>query len=273
MAKSGELVVPRVSGWLWLYDPPLYHWVALAFGSCSSSCSSSTPGARLASGAFMLAAFWLIYRAARDWVIDEDRARERLRRLLLLLGCVGLLVHAHEALPELATLAALCGAFAALPQPRDAPARRRASRSASRLARRLLVELDRARGTWPRGGRGAFRLRPSGARATALLSSASSSGSRSPSRARWPLALYHALAGALHAMVGARRRGRRAASAANLRYFLVTAAGSRGRRGRSRCGRCGRCAAASREPRLFVPFAASADHAGARSVSGGRRRT
>ena len=34
---------------------------------------------------------------------------------LLLLGCVGLIVHSHEAVPELAALAALCGAFAALP--------------------------------------------------------------------------------------------------------------------------------------------------------------
>jgi hypothetical protein len=34
--------------------------------------------------------------------------------MLLVLGSVGLIVHAHEAVPELATLAALCGAFAAL---------------------------------------------------------------------------------------------------------------------------------------------------------------
>ena len=31
------------------------------------------------------------------------------------LGCLGLVVHAHEALPELASLAAMCGALAALP--------------------------------------------------------------------------------------------------------------------------------------------------------------
>jgi 4-amino-4-deoxy-L-arabinose transferase-like glycosyltransferase len=36
--------------------------------------------------------------------------------MLLLLGCVGLMVHAHEAVPELATLAALCGALAVLPR-------------------------------------------------------------------------------------------------------------------------------------------------------------
>jgi len=114
MAKSGELVVPRVSGWLWLNDPPLYHWVALAFGRLFQGMIEFHSGARLASGAFMLAAFWLIYRAARDWIRGEDRPATASAAMLLLLGSVGLMVHAHEAVPELATLAALCGAFAAL---------------------------------------------------------------------------------------------------------------------------------------------------------------
>jgi hypothetical protein len=35
--------------------------------------------------------------------------------MLLLLGSIGLIVHAHEALPELASLAAICGALATLP--------------------------------------------------------------------------------------------------------------------------------------------------------------
>ena len=114
MAKSGELVVPRVGGWLWLNDPPLYHWVALAFGSALQYVIEFASGARLASGAFMLLAFWLAYRAGRDWVITQDRAASGSAAMLLVLGSVGLIVHAHEAVPELATLAALCGAFAAL---------------------------------------------------------------------------------------------------------------------------------------------------------------
>jgi 4-amino-4-deoxy-L-arabinose transferase-like glycosyltransferase len=114
MAKSGELVVPRVSGWLLLNDPPLYHWVALAFGSVFQYVIEFHSGARLASGAFVLLAFWLIYRAGRDWVITQDRAASASAATLLLLGSVGLMVHSHEAVPELATLAALCGAFAAL---------------------------------------------------------------------------------------------------------------------------------------------------------------
>src|SRR4029077_6662110 len=89
-------------------------WVALAFASVLQYVIEFHSGARLASGAFMLAAFWLIYRAGRDWVITQDRAASASAAMLLLLGCVGLIVHAHEAVPELAPLAALCGACAAL---------------------------------------------------------------------------------------------------------------------------------------------------------------
>jgi 4-amino-4-deoxy-L-arabinose transferase-like glycosyltransferase len=112
MARSGEFIVPRVSGLLWLNDPPLYHWAAAAFGSALQSLTEFHAAARLASGAFVLLAFWLIYRAARAW---GDSATG-IAAMLLLLGSVGLMVHAHEAVPELATLAALCGALASLPR-------------------------------------------------------------------------------------------------------------------------------------------------------------
>jgi 4-amino-4-deoxy-L-arabinose transferase-like glycosyltransferase len=121
MAKSGEYIVPHVSGWIWLADPPLYHWVALVFGRLLQFLLELHSGARLASGAFVLAAFWLIYRAARDWSADEDRRATGSAALLVLLGSVGLMVHAHEAVPELAALAALCGAFAALPRAASRP--------------------------------------------------------------------------------------------------------------------------------------------------------
>jgi 4-amino-4-deoxy-L-arabinose transferase-like glycosyltransferase len=111
MAKSGDYIVPRAGGWLWLNDPPLYHWVALAFGRALQSVLEFHAAARLASGAFVLAAFWLIYRAASQWT---DRVTAT-AAMLLLLGSVGLMVHAHEAVPGLAMLAALCGALAALP--------------------------------------------------------------------------------------------------------------------------------------------------------------
>ncbi|HWD22435.1 MAG TPA: glycosyltransferase family 39 protein [Burkholderiales bacterium] len=117
MATSGDYIVPRVGGWLWLTDPPLYHWVALAFGKALQPLLEFHAAARLASGAFVLAAFALIYRAASRWT-DRTTAAAA---MLLLLGSVGLMVHAHEAVPELAMLAALCGALAALPRAASHP--------------------------------------------------------------------------------------------------------------------------------------------------------
>jgi 4-amino-4-deoxy-L-arabinose transferase-like glycosyltransferase len=115
MATSGDLVVPRIAGELWLYDQPLYHWIALACGKLFSGFLEFHAAARLASGVFVAAAFVLIYLAARQWSDPELRRTSGCGALLMLLGCIGLLVHAHEALPELASLAAMCGALAALP--------------------------------------------------------------------------------------------------------------------------------------------------------------
>src|SRR3954465_8336317 len=118
MATSGDLIVPRVAGVPWLSEQPLYHWVALVFGKLFGWAFQFHAAARIASGVFVAAAFMLIYRAEREWTAQEDPDTRRTAAgaaFLILLGCMGLLVHAHEALPELAALAAMCGALAALP--------------------------------------------------------------------------------------------------------------------------------------------------------------
>jgi len=115
MAEGGTPLVPRIAGTPWLFDPPLYHWIALAFGKALQFILEFHSAARLASGALVLVAFFLIYLAARDWAPKEDRRVHGAAAMLVLLGSIGLVVHAHEALPELAALAALCGALAVLP--------------------------------------------------------------------------------------------------------------------------------------------------------------
>ena len=116
MNVGGTPLVPRIAGMPWLFDPPLYHWLALGFGLVLQYVMEFHAGARLASGALVLGAFFLIYLAARDWAKPEDDRRVHgAAAMLLLLGSIGLIVHAHEALPELAGLAALCGALATLP--------------------------------------------------------------------------------------------------------------------------------------------------------------
>jgi 4-amino-4-deoxy-L-arabinose transferase-like glycosyltransferase len=115
MSAGGTPLVPRIAGNPWLFDAPLYHWLALAFGSVFQLVMEFHSGARLASGALVLAAFWLIYLAARNWAKpDEDRRVHGAAAMLVLLGSIGLIVHAHEALPELAALTAMCAAFATL---------------------------------------------------------------------------------------------------------------------------------------------------------------
>jgi len=122
MAATGELLVPRVAGALWMFDPPLYHWVAAAFGGAFQMLLPFHEAARLASGVFVALAFFFVWRAARDWEPEtERRPSTSAAAMLLVLGAVGLMVHAHEALPELAGLAALCGAVAALPHATHRP--------------------------------------------------------------------------------------------------------------------------------------------------------
>jgi 4-amino-4-deoxy-L-arabinose transferase-like glycosyltransferase len=122
MAISGDAIVPRIGDLVWLADPPLYHWFAAAFGWLFQRLLEFHAAARLASGVFMLAALWLLHVAARDWSLGEERsATTSAGAPLLLLGSVGMIVHAHEALPELPALAALCGALAVLPYAADRP--------------------------------------------------------------------------------------------------------------------------------------------------------
>jgi 4-amino-4-deoxy-L-arabinose transferase-like glycosyltransferase len=130
MALRGDLVVPHVAGILWLEDAPLYHWVALLFGMVFRFVMEFHAAARLASGVFVALALAFMYRAGRAWTEHEATRRTNgdgpiagAAAMLLLLGAVGLMVHAHEALPELAALAATCGAFAALPSAAARPLR------------------------------------------------------------------------------------------------------------------------------------------------------
>lgn len=124
MAVSGDFIVPHIAGRPWLEDGPLYHWFAVAFGLVLRWLMEFHSAARLASGAFVAAALALVYHAGREWTEhDADRPTAGAAAMLILMGCVGLMVQAHEAVADLAALAALCGAFAALPYARARPVR------------------------------------------------------------------------------------------------------------------------------------------------------
>ena len=133
MHLSGDWTVPRLAGEPWLDDPPFFHWLALVFAKLFGSVLGFHNAVRLASGLAMLTALWFIYLAARHSALPISTAGRfsetdlPARRgdgaggMLLLVGSLGLIVHAHEAVPDLAALAASCVAFAFLMTPGSQP--------------------------------------------------------------------------------------------------------------------------------------------------------
>lgn len=109
MHLNGDWIVPRVAGLPWLEDAPLYHWIALGFGKLLGWAIPFHNAARLASGLCMLLAVWFLFRVSGA------------AAPLLLIGSIGLFVHAHEAIPDLAGLAAICAAYAVLPRAHERP--------------------------------------------------------------------------------------------------------------------------------------------------------
>jgi 4-amino-4-deoxy-L-arabinose transferase-like glycosyltransferase len=129
MQLSGDWTVPRLAGEPWLDDPPFFHWLSLAFAKVFGALLGFHNAVRLASGLMMLTALYFMYLAARHSALpistagrygaDELPARrsDGAGGTLLLIGSLGLMVHAHEAVPDLAALAAACVAFAMLMTP------------------------------------------------------------------------------------------------------------------------------------------------------------
>lgn len=113
MSVSGDWILPRVAGQPWLADPPLYYWIALGFAKLFGHVLPFYGAARLASGVLVLAAMWLLSLAARPAASEKPRATSTCAALLLI-GSIGLMVHAHEAVTNLASLTAIAATFASL---------------------------------------------------------------------------------------------------------------------------------------------------------------
>jgi 4-amino-4-deoxy-L-arabinose transferase-like glycosyltransferase len=114
MSVSGDWVVPRVAGRPWLADPPLYYWIGLAFAKLFGTLLRFHDAARLASGALVLVAMGFLALAARELAAPEERRAMGATAPLVLIGSIGLLVHAHEAITDLSSLAAAAAALAFL---------------------------------------------------------------------------------------------------------------------------------------------------------------
>jgi 4-amino-4-deoxy-L-arabinose transferase-like glycosyltransferase len=123
MHATGDWLLPRIGRDPWLEDPPLYHWFAAAFAKGFGSVLPLHGAIRLASGLFVLAALAFLYVAARNRVAPQQSHAAGAIAVLVLLGSIGLIVHAHEAVPDLAALAAICAAFVFWPHANGRPVR------------------------------------------------------------------------------------------------------------------------------------------------------
>jgi 4-amino-4-deoxy-L-arabinose transferase-like glycosyltransferase len=121
MHRTGDWLIPRLAGEPWLEDPPLYHWTGLIVARLLGQVLPFHGAARLASALYVLTAAWLIYYAARHTVALEERRAAGATAALVLIGSTGLLVHAHEAVPDLASLAGICAALAFAARLADRP--------------------------------------------------------------------------------------------------------------------------------------------------------
>lgn len=114
MLNGEGWLIPRLAGEAWLEYPPLHYWLASLGASLSSAVLPLHAGARLASAFTVALAVFLTARSAE--ILYGRPARTP--AALLLLGALGLVLHAHETQPLLSLLAALAMSlygFAQLP--------------------------------------------------------------------------------------------------------------------------------------------------------------
>jgi len=101
MLQSGEWLVPTLAGEPYMDKPPLFYWTAALFAKLFSPLLPLHDGARLASGFYIALTLLFIGFAGRK-LYGENRGWAA---AIILVGCVGMLVRAHQMITDLALLA------------------------------------------------------------------------------------------------------------------------------------------------------------------------
>ena len=109
MLTYGDWLSPDLAG-RDFHEPPLYYWSAALTGKLFGCLLPMHEALRLASGVWVMLTLMGLYYAARE-IYGQDSAAAS---PLLLAGCAGLILHAHDAQPMLIGLAAYSGALGAL---------------------------------------------------------------------------------------------------------------------------------------------------------------
>lgn len=113
--KGGDWLVPTLAGEPYLEKPPFYFIAATTFAKLFSSFLPTHDAARLTSGAFMALTLLFTGLSGRElWGRGQGRIS-----VLLLMGCLGLLIRAHELITDMAQLAGFAIALYGLTISRD----------------------------------------------------------------------------------------------------------------------------------------------------------
>ncbi len=109
MLQTGDWLSPDLAGRPF-HEPPLYYWSAALTGKIFGWLLPLHEAIRLASAIWLTLTLMGLYYAGRELYGEDSAAASP----LLLAGCAGLLLHAHDAQPMLIALAAYSGALGAL---------------------------------------------------------------------------------------------------------------------------------------------------------------
>ena len=101
MLEHGRWIVPYLAGEAYLEQGPFHFWVAALTAKMFGLVLAPHDGARLASGVMMAAMLAFVHLAGRELY----GRTAGISAVLALLGCLGLLVHAHETLGDISMLA------------------------------------------------------------------------------------------------------------------------------------------------------------------------
>src|SRR5204863_9074833 len=101
MLEHGRWIVPYLAGEAYLEHGPFHFWAAALTAKMFGLVLAPHDGARLASGVMMAAMLAFVHLAGREFY----GRTEGIGAVLTLLGCLGLLVHAHETLGDISMLA------------------------------------------------------------------------------------------------------------------------------------------------------------------------
>jgi 4-amino-4-deoxy-L-arabinose transferase-like glycosyltransferase len=100
MLQNGDWLVPTLAGEPFMDKPPLFYWTAALFAKLFAPLLPLHDGARLASGFYSALTLFFTGLAGRK-LYGENRGWAT---AIILIGCLGMLVHAHQILTDLALL-------------------------------------------------------------------------------------------------------------------------------------------------------------------------